>query len=430
MKGLLKRAMGGAFVVYGAGMVLTLAVQILLTRLMGADGYGVYYYVLSWLMILVLFVKLGTDSALLRFVPTYVAEQQWELLRGVLSWSTRTVWTAGTATGLLTAALVWMLARPHTELRFTFWIGCLVLPGLGLVYLRQAALRGLKRVTSALAPEALILPLVLAAGVWAIYRATGRPPSAAEAMAATLLAVVTGNLLGNLWLARALPGGSGGEPDLGERGTWFSVARSMLVISGMQLVMHNADAVMLGMLHDTRGAGIYGIASKVALVVAFPLTVANAIFAPLIAEYHSQDRRRELQGMLAFGMRFVTVGALLVFLGLLLFGAPILGIFGPEFPEGRAALVILGAGQLINALSGPVAYLLGLTGSERIVARVQTLAAALNIGLNLLLIPPFGLTGAALATAVSVAFWNITLYLQVRRRMDLDPSGMLRPTPA
>ena len=86
---------------------------------------------------------------------------------------------------------------------------------------------------------------------------------------------------------------------------------------------------------------------------------------------------------------------------------------------GRVALYILVIGQVLNAAAGPVGYLLILTGHERVCASVYGWSAVLNVGLNLMLIPPLGSTGAALATASTMALWNVWLSVLVLRRLGI-----------
>jgi O-antigen/teichoic acid export membrane protein len=88
--------------------------------------------------------------------------------------------------------------------------------------------------------------------------------------------------------------------------------------------------------------------------------------------------------------------------------------------------VILAAGGLVNALAGPSANLLSLTGSERYVSRVMLAVTGLNIMLNLMFIPRWGVEGAALATAISMVAWNVVMFVTVRRRLGLEPNGIFR----
>ena len=124
-------------------------------------------------------------------------------------------------------------------------------------------------------------------------------------------------------------------------------------------------------------------------------------------------------------MKLVTGVSLAVFCLVLVMGEQLLSIFGPDFKDGYTALVILGVGGLVNALAGPVANLLALTGSENFVSRVMMATMALNFVLNLSLIPLWGVEGAALATAISMVTWNLVMFVASRRRLGLNPNGFL-----
>ena len=94
-------------------------------------------------------------------------------------------------------------------------------------------------------------------------------------------------------------------------------------------------------------------------------------------------------------------------------------LFGHEFGRAYWPLLLLAVGQLVNAWFGPTGMLLNMTGHEREVTRAVTVAAGMNVVLNLLLIPPFGVVGAAIATSASLVFWNIWLWLVARWRLGV-----------
>src|ERR1700674_4596404 len=84
-------ALGGAtaFAIYIASVGVTACSQLLIARLVGADTYGVYAYVIAWMTILAYFSALGFDIALLRFVPAYQTTGAWSLARGVIQYAER-----------------------------------------------------------------------------------------------------------------------------------------------------------------------------------------------------------------------------------------------------------------------------------------------------------------------------------------------------
>jgi O-antigen/teichoic acid export membrane protein len=96
-----------------------------------------------------------------------------------------------------------------------------------------------------------------------------------------------------------------------------------------------------------------------------------------------------------------------LFLGIMFFGKFLLSIFGEGFEHSLSVLRILCFGQIINALCGPVMYLLNMTGNEKKARNTMIYAAIINISANILLIPIFGLKGAAWATSITMILWNI-----------------------
>lgn len=103
-----------------------------------------------------------------------------------------------------------------------------------------------------------------------------------------------------------------------------------------------------------------------------------------------------------------------VALGLIVFGKPILAtVFGPEYAAGALALAILCVGQLLNAGFGSVGNILNMTGHERDTVLGVAIGAISNVALNLLLIPPLGIDGAAIAIAMSLLIWNSWLAIVV-----------------
>ena len=126
--------------------------------------------------------------------------------------------------------------------------------------------------------------------------------------------------------------------------------------------------------------------------------------------------------MLTFAARGIFWVTLPLAMGLLLFAGVVLSAFGDRFVSGQTALRILCLGVLIGAFAGSVSYLLVMTGHHREAARVTGGIALLNAILNALMIPRFGIAGAAYATAVSTAVWKVCLLVLVKRRLSFDPS--------
>ena len=94
-------------------------------------------------------------------------------------------------------------------------------------------------------------------------------------------------------------------------------------------------------------------------------------------------------------------------------------IFGTEFEVGYSALVILVLAQLVNASFGAIGVLMNMTRNEKFLARALGIASAANVILNIILIPFFGIIGAATATVISIAIWNTLLFVVAKRKIGI-----------
>jgi O-antigen/teichoic acid export membrane protein len=205
----------------------------------------------------------------------------------------------------------------------------------------------------------------------------------------------------------------------GEPREWLRVALPLLVVNALLVVQERTDVLVVGSLLGTREAGIYGAASRVASLLAFGLSAVNAWAAPLISDLHARGDHAGLQRLTRLAARGIFAITFPACLGVALFGRQVLAAFGPEFEAAHTALLILAASQLVNALAGPVGFLMTMTGRQNAAARILGLHTVLVVALCLVLVPRFGIVGAALATAFTRASWNVVMAIAVWRRLRL-----------
>jgi O-antigen/teichoic acid export membrane protein len=148
----------------------------------------------------------------------------------------------------------------------------------------------------------------------------------------------------------------------------------------------------------------------------------SATVAPRISELYFAEREDELQRLVLTSVRWIFAPTLALVILMAAASGPILGVFGKDFVEGRWVLAIIAVGQLVSVSSGPVGWLMNLTGREKLTAKVFAITAVITLGLYLVLIKPFGIVGAAIANSAGIAMFNIVLTLQARRSLGYDVS--------
>lgn len=402
------------------GLGVSFGLQVLLARTMGAESYGVYVYVLSWMALLLLVCRAGLGTASLRFVAAFCAQRDWARLRGYLRTSQLVVSGASLAVAAATALVAWGLeGRTPAATRETLLVASLALPVHAFLQLWSHMLRGFQRVVASQVPATLVQPALLALAVAALVVARPGGLQAPTAMALNLGSAFVAGLLTLASLRAAVPAEARRAKAEGEPREWLRVALPLFVVNALLVVQERTDVLVVGSLLGPREAGIYGAASRVASLLAFGLTAVNAWAAPLISDLHARGDRAGLQRLARLAARAIFAITFPACLCVALFGRQLLSAFGPEFAAAHAALLILAASQLVNALAGPVGFLMTMTGRQNAAARILGLHTVLVVVLCLVLVPRFGMVGAALATAFTRASWNVVMAIAVWRRLRL-----------
>jgi O-antigen/teichoic acid export membrane protein len=290
---------------------------------------------------------------------------------------------------------------------------------MALLQLTSAYLQGLKRVALSLTPQ-VFRPLALIIGVLGLIQILGYQFGAVVIFGLEAVVSLVLLLIMRQFLFNAIP--SSAQSETYRTREWLTVAAPMLLMSLVNVVQSRTDIIMLGIFQGTTVAGYYTAASRVAAFVLFGLTTINLVIAPLISELFSQQRHAELQHAVTMVAQVVFLFTLPVALIIIVGGRFILQLFGPEFVVAYSALVILTVGQFINALAGPVGYLMTMTRYQNEAAIILVMSAGLNVGLNAFLIPVYGLIGAALATAGSMIFWNLAMIVLTKKRLEINPT--------
>ncbi|MGH6917731.1 MAG: oligosaccharide flippase family protein [Geminicoccaceae bacterium] len=426
-KARLARGASSAFIVNTLATGLAFLSQIVLARALGADGYGIYAYVMAWITILALLATLGFQTGMLRFASAYRAREEWPLLRGILRYAMRRVGLAGLVIGIATACVVVALGdRLAPELSRTFLVGCAMVPVLAFLQVGGSVARAFGGVVSALAPQNLLRQAVVLAvvGTWALLLSLAIEPHGAM----IVMLVATAIALGTVgWsISRLQPAGLPTASIAYHAQEWRRAALAFLFMAAVRALLSRSDLLLLGMLADTTSVGIYAVASRVTDLVAFALTAINVMFAPNIAALHARGDRTALQAMVTTTAWWATLSALLIGLPLFVLAGTVLSLFGDAFVSGTVVLRILLVGQIVNVAAGSVGPMLTMTGHERQAAIVLGVAAAAQIGMNTAMIPLFGMEGAAVTTALTVIGWNLAMGILVWRNLKIVPSVLAR----
>jgi len=409
-------------------MFSVLGANILLARWLGKDGIGTYNYVANWIGVLSIPVMFGLDRLVVREVAVYSNKKNWGLLRGFLRWSIVQP-VINSLIIIVPSIFIIHFFVPDNEyhLRATFFIGLALIPLGTLLTIKQATLRGLHKILTGQVFEMFVMPMLFILFFVLLYFFGRDIFSPASIMAANVLTVII-CLLAVIFVVKKYIGGETKKaaPEYNLK-LWCAAAFPFVFVSVMRVINMRTDVLMLGYFKNMGDVGIYTIAARGSQFLTLFSMALNIILSPTIAKYHSEGNLHQLQPVFTKTVRAVSIFALIMFVIIIFFGQWYLRLNGKEFMVGKPVLVILSFGTFFNVCMGLVGTTLNMTGNQKITAIAVAISAVINIILNALFIPKWGIEGAAAATMISTLVWNAILVYQVRKRLKLDTTLFGRP---
>lgn len=410
--------------VFDAGV--TVLLTLVLARVMGAAGFGVFSYALAWAALLGVPAMLGLEQLLVRAVAAAEARRDPGSVRGIIDWSVRTTLVVSIACAVLGGALVAFVIGIPAGGDLAFWVGMALVPLTALVRAVASILRGLEHVIAGFLPELAVMPvltlILVAGGVFVV----GPAFDPVAGVGAHVLAAVAATIAA-LWLLRAMvPGHIRSAQPVTHAREWLAAALPLLFISGAHVINRQTDVIMLGALAGVEAAGVYAVAARGVQLITFVTYAVGAPLAPRLAALHATGDTAGLQRVSTASARVVLGFSAPLVLFFIVFGAFLLGLFGEEFTAGAPALTVLALGQLAAAAAGPAGILLLMTHHERAAAVGTAIAAVANVALNALLIPPYGLLGSAVATALATTLGGAIHIWMVHRRLGINSTALGR----
>ncbi len=401
---------------------LRLILLLILGRLYGAEGIGLYLLAYATLDTLNKLAVMGLDQAILTHVARRYAAEDTD---GMYETIGQALFMSLTAALIVTTGL--SLSAPwlahaffgKPELALAFRVMAWTLPFWAISAVLLFATRALRVMHYEVIAKGTVEPLIilgLALGFYALGWGPGGLWAAVliSAMAGAGTAVYTFSCkfsLLRLW-----------------RGLWVAPGRWALYRFAMQIgsvelvseLLKRIDMFLVGRYLTADILGIYGIAQELASAIKKIRQAFNPIFVPVISAAHQKRDRAAMQHQYANVTRWILILNACILGSIILAGEPLMRLFGAEFGLGAPVAVILTLALTIHGVLG-VSELFFLIDKPwiNLVNAIGALFA--NIGLNLWLIPHYGMLGAAFAVLILQTALNLTRLIEVACLYHLQP---------
>ena len=397
---------------------LTMISGIFVARVYGAEVKGILSLVETFVLLATILTVLGTNTSILRLIPEHC--KKYSIASAFKIYRKTQYLVAGVS--LITCSLLFIgsdwiasaiFSKPQLAGLFTL-AACFIIAK-SLMDLNTNAVRGL-RLTRVFAfmhllPELSKLILLVSA----TYFIFDPDVPIYALFISWLITALVGIIIMQVAFKRRVT-----ESDVVEDlpiKNILSISLPMLMTTSMSFLIAKTGVIMLGIFKTEAEIGYYSIAVSLATLAAFTLQVINSMSASKFSELYHSGAIDELFYVARKSAKLIFWTSAPILLCLVVFGSSIISLlYGQSFSVAYPALLILTIGQFVNAVSGSTGMFLNMTGHQVALRNMMAGSVVINLILNILLTPSYGMIGAATAGMISMAFWNICALIFIKRK--------------
>jgi O-antigen/teichoic acid export membrane protein len=403
-----------------AGIGLGFLALMVLVRALGPAEFGLWSWALEVVALACVASGLGLNQIAVRVVPDCLVTRDAAGLRRFIGAGLLAGLGGSLALALAGAAAWWLGLTPEgIDLRLAGLMALLLVIFTALRFV-QEVVRGSERIVLAQAGEQLVWPLALlcmALTLWLTAAGQGGAGLLLGAQVVVFAALGVGLAMHGWRLAdRILLPASRHQPGAGE---YLAGGLPLAVSATLSLFLKRGDLIVLGALGTAHEVAFYTPASRYAALLVLGQAAASMAFAPRMRVLWCTGDRAGLQACLDRMAAISVLFALPLALAFWLVPAPLMALFGGEFIAAVGVLQVLALGQMVNCWTGPIACAVVACDLERPFAVMTAGAAALLLVLLALLVPRFGMIGAAGASLAGIAFLNLGMAGLIWRQTGL-----------
>jgi len=395
---------------------------LIIARQIGAGDFGVFSIAIAIFSIAEVLASLGSTKGIVRFVALFHREGDYRRLKGIVHLSLALVILGGVVIGLLLV----ILAEPLSinlfhapKLKRIIQVMALVIPFSALTTVFISATQGLQLMQYKVYVRDLFEQLfkVTFLGVFFLFgwQLWG-------AVFAFIGAMVGGSLLSFYFYRRVYHSRlKVGIKAIFESERLMKYSWPLLFANGLIFFEAWIALFLIGFFSTTEATGVFSAAYRTSLLFQGILMSFNLMFSPIISDLHHKKEFQKLHSLFKIVTKWVFSLSLPFILIMVIFAEEFITIFGKDFAGGAWVLIILSLAQLLNSVTGPQGVMIDMSGRTKLTLFNAAAHLLLQVVLCFLLIPSFGIIGAAFAKLISIAFLRLLQLSQIYRFLQMHP---------
>lgn len=397
----------------------------ILARFAGVEFLGIYSLASSVTRIGEVFGRAGLHSGVMRFVSRLDKETEIETVRQRILSGLKLGLLFGIVIMILQIALAdWLafeLFNGSDLLKTVLIISAVSLPFATIMAISAFATQGYKllkykvMVLNIIRPAIMLVCVLVSISFFTIDAAV-KYPLLISAVFSSFAAIIFLNKLTNIKISQIFSG------VIDKELLRFSYPLMFVTILGT--LMHWMDILMLGYFTDTTTVGLYHPAARTAGLLRTVLLAFMGIFAPMMSDYHRQGDVGEMGKLYKLIVRWIVSLSLPLAIIIIIYSKKIMMLFGVQYLSASNVLMVLTTAAFIQTLFGGGGQTLTMTGFTKVNLFNSIIVVLINIILNLLWIPQYGIIGAAYATLISMALLGLLRIVEVNHLIKITPFSL------
>lgn len=419
-----RASLAGGGTIYQQG--ISFISGMIVARVVGAAGYGVFNLARSLIDAMLIMTRLGLEIGLQRYLgeTSGAADRSHRLV--VLRQLRIIAAVVALVPGILIGLGVGQVMQDHLY-HYAGFAQVLLCLALALPFATDMAVlggayRGVLRLGPSILAESMLMPtirLILTVLLFAL----------GLRLWAVVVGTAAGSLIASVFLALRAHRDFGTPPlrVAGNAASWAEarrVIRYSVVLAAAVLITTLAasmDVFMLGHFAPAADLGRYTLAKTLVVAIGLGASAFNQSLGALVANRYFRGDLPGMVQVMSAAIRWIALGTLPALAVFVFWGSQLIRMFGSSFAISSAVIGMLAAGQSVQALFGPAGWALSMTGRHLLELKILAAGLLLSIVLCLLMVPGMGQTGAALAIFSAITATNLLRLLCVRHALKALP---------
>ncbi|MEE8341092.1 MAG: flippase [Candidatus Neomarinimicrobiota bacterium] len=422
-----------SFVGMGYGQFVRYLFTALLARLVGIEYLGIYSLGHSVTNLARVISKAGTDVGLMRYISRQDSVKDRELIKHDIRSTLKMVLVFSIIIMLvqiiLSKWLVINLFHGSSLLRIVLIVYAISIPFTAIMTVATFATQGFQLLKYKIFVEYILNPTVILISMLFVYFTFSNELTI---VLPTLLTGISGFIVSNYFLKKITNVNILDIGNISFNKKIFTYSLPIMFTAILGSLLHWMDIMMLGYFTNVETVGLYHPAVRTASIQQAVLIAFSGIFAPMFSRYYAQNYIIGFRNIYKLVTRWILTLVIPVFILIMLFSTKIMLLFGTDFLQASRSLIILTVGTSIFTIFGIGGTALAVSGYQKINLINVFVALILNLALNIILIPKYGIDGAAWATLSSMLLIALARLAETWIFLKINPfsSKVIKPITA